>query len=319
MLKKTNYKPKVIVVLGATSTGKSDIAVKLAKKFNGEVISADSRQVYKGLDIGTGKITPDTKNSSNFSTGQVKKKGIFTHKRIPHYLIDVANPKRKFTVTQYKKLADKKIKEIIARGKVPIICGGTGFYIDAVVNNTVFPEVPPNSKLRKELGLKTDTELFRMLKKLDPKRAKSIDSKNKIRLIRALEIAKAIGKTPLVKVEPSQYEFIKIGLKLPDDVLDKKIMSRLLFRIKGGMLNEAKRLHKNGLSLKRMQELGLEYKYMALFLSKKISKNEMIAELYTKILQYAKRQKTWWKRDREITWLSPKDYNQIENMIKKIL
>ena len=124
-------KKRVIVILGQTATGKSDLAVKIARKFNGEVISADSRQVYKGLDIGTGKIT---------------KKG---RKGVPHYLLDVASPKKKFTVAEYKELAEEKITEILARGKTPIICGGTGFYIDAVTKGVVFPEVPPNLKLRK--------------------------------------------------------------------------------------------------------------------------------------------------------------------------
>ena len=126
-------KSKVIVILGTTATGKSDLAVKIAKKIKGEIISADSRQVYIGLDIGTGKIT------------QKEMRGV------PHHLLDVANPKHKFSVVQYKKLAEEKIKEIISRGNVPIICGGTGFYIDAITNGTIFPEVPPNKSLRKIL------------------------------------------------------------------------------------------------------------------------------------------------------------------------
>ena len=124
---------KIIVVLGPTSSGKSDLAVKLAKKFNGEVISADSRQVYKGLNIGTGKITKKEMRD------------------IPHHLLDVASPKRQFTVTQYKKLADKSIKNILKHGKVPILCGGTGFYIQSIVDNIIIPEVPPNKKLEKSL------------------------------------------------------------------------------------------------------------------------------------------------------------------------
>jgi len=277
-------KSKIIVILGQTATGKSDLAVKIAQKVNGEVISADSRQVYKGLDLGTGKITKKEMEG------------------IPHYLLDIVNVKKKFTVASYKKLADKKIKEIISRGKTPIICGGTGFYIDAVVNNTIFPEVPPNEKLRKSLNKKTTEELFKLLKNLDSRRAKNIDAKNKVRLIRAIEIAKKLGKVPSLKKKNSNYEFIKIGLYMPLELLKEKINKRLLSRIEDGMLKEIQTLHKNGLSWKRMEELGLEYRYIALYLQKKITKENMLEKLNSEIFKYAKRQMTYFKRDLEIKW-----------------
>ncbi|MFZ2072827.1 MAG: tRNA (adenosine(37)-N6)-dimethylallyltransferase MiaA [Minisyncoccia bacterium] len=277
-------KPKIIVILGQTATGKSDLAVKIAKKVNGEVISADSRQVYKGLDLGTGKITKEETQG------------------IPHYLLDVANAKNKFSVAEYKKLADKKIEEIISHGKTPIICGGTGFYIDAVVNNVIFPEVPPNEKLRISLNKKTTEELFKMLKKLDSRRAKNIDPKNKVRLIRAIEIAKKLGKVPSLKNKNSDYEFIKIGLYMPLELLREKINKRLISRIENGMLKEIQNLHKNRLSWKRMEELGLEYRYVALYLQKKITKEEMLEKLNSEIFKYAKRQMTYFKRDLEIKW-----------------
>lgn len=179
---------KLVVILGPTASGKSELAIKLAKKFNGEIVSADSRQVYKSLDIGTGKVTPDTKNSSNFSTGQAKKKYIFTHKGIPHYCIDVASPKRRFTVAQYRKLALKAINKIFKKGKVPIFCGGTGFYIQAVVDGIIIPEVKPDWRLRSNLNKFPVEELYKILKKLDPRRAKTIEKKNPRRLIRAIEI-----------------------------------------------------------------------------------------------------------------------------------
>src|SRR3989344_7957528 len=168
-------RPKVVVILGQTATGKSNLAVKVAKKFNGEVISADSRQVYKGLDIGTGKISRQEM------------------KDIPHHLLDVANPKKQFTVAEYQKKAMVAMADIVKRGKVPIICGGTGFYIDAVTKGLVLPEVPPNYVLRKNLALVSERVLMLKLKKLDPVRAQNIDPKNKVRLIRAIEIAKALG------------------------------------------------------------------------------------------------------------------------------
>ncbi|MDP2967519.1 MAG: tRNA (adenosine(37)-N6)-dimethylallyltransferase MiaA, partial [bacterium] len=161
---------KLIVILGPTASGKSELAVRLAKKFNGEVISADSRQVYKGMDIGTGKITK--KEMQN----------------IPHHLLNVTSPKRRFTVAQYRKLALKAIDKIFKKGKIPILCGGTGFYIQAVVDGIVIPEVKPDWRLRSNLEQLSTEELFNRLKKLDPKRAKTIDKKNRRRLIRALEI-----------------------------------------------------------------------------------------------------------------------------------
>lgn len=280
-------KPKIIIVLGQTATGKSDFAVQLAKKVGGEIISADSRQVYKGMDLGTGKIT--------------KKEML----GVPHYLLDVAYPKKVFSVSDFKKLADKKIEDIFARGKTPIICGGTGFYIDAVVDGVILPEVAPNIKLRKILEKKSAEKLFEMLKKLDPGRAKNIDVKNKVRLIRAIEIAKALGKVPKIKSQ-TKYEVLKIGLTLPDEILKDKIKTRLLTRIKKGMLREIKKLHEDGVSWKRMEMLGLEYRYGALYLQGKLTKQEMIEKLNTEIWHYAKRQKTWFKRDKNTIWIDPR-------------
>lgn len=281
---KKQTKPKVVVILGPTATGKSDFAVEIAKKINGEIISADSRQVYVGLDIGSGKIT---------------KKEM---KGVPHHLLDVANPKKVLSVAEYKKLADKKIEEIISRGKIPIIVGGTGFYIDAVINDSQLPEVKPNKNLRKELEKLNSEKLFKKLQKLDPRRAKEIDAKNPVRLIRAIEIAKELGKVPKLKTNP-KYNTINIGLDFPDDELKERIEKRLISRFKNGMLDEAKKLHKEGVSWKRMEELGLEYRYMAKFLQGKITEKEMVEKLNSEIWKYAKRQRTWFKRDKNIIWI----------------
>lgn len=283
---KTEKRSKILVILGPTATGKSDFAVKMAEKLNGEIISADSRQVYKGLDIGTGKITKKEMRG------------------IPHYLLDVANPKRKFSVSDYKKKAEKAIKEILKKNKLPIIVGGTGFYIQALVDNIVLPEVPPNPNLRKELSKKPAEELFKILKKLDPKRAGNIDPKNPHRLIRAIEISKKLGYVPIsYKLKAKSYNPTFIGLDLPDKKLKEKIKKRLEQRIKIGMIDESKKLHKNGLSYKRMRELGLEYRFLADFLERKISKDEMKRLLETAIWQYTKRQRTWFKRDKRIKWV----------------
>ncbi len=273
---------KIIVILGQTATGKSDLSVKIAKKIKGEIISADSRQVYKGLDIGTGKIT---------------KKEM---KGVPHHLLDVITPKKVFTVSQYKELVDKKIKEILKRNKIPIICGGTGFYIDAITKGMILPEVPPNTKLRKVLEKKSLGMLVKMLQKLDPRRSKEIDIKNKVRLIRAIEVAKALGKVPKIIIKKPKYTFIKVGLYLPENKLQDKIQKRVSNMFKKGLIKEVTNLK---LSQKRLKELGFEYF--------KPEKENVIKET----IKYAKRQMTWFKRDPQIKWFEPSEYKKIEKYI----
>ena len=294
-------KRKIIVILGPTASGKSALAVKMAKKINGEIISADSRQVYKGLDIGAGKIAKKEMGG------------------IPHYCLDIFSPKKIFTVVDFKKCADKAIEEIFAKNKTPIIVGGTGLYIQAIVDNIVLPEVKPNWKLRKELEKKTTEEMFKMLKKLDPERAKNIDAKNPRRLIRAIEIAKALGKIPNLAVKPPSWEFLQIGLKLPDEILKKNIEKRIKKMLKGGLVAEMKKLRKSGLSWKRIYELGFEYKYPALFLRREISKDEMLSKMLIENRQYAKRQMTWFKRDKRIKWINFSSFSLSPRFFSSIL
>lgn len=293
-------KPKIIVILGPTATGKSDLAVHLAKKISGEVISADSRQVYKGMNIGTGKVTKKEMGG------------------IPHYLLDVVSPKKIFTVANYKKLADKAIGNIIKKGNTPIICGGTGLYIQSIVDNAVFPEAPPNNKLRKNLENKTAPELFAILKKLDKRRAGNIDKHNPRRLVRAIEVAKALGKVPPLSALGSRtpsYEFLQIGLALDKIDLEQKIKTRLEKRIKRGMIAEVKGLHKDGVSWKRLDDLGLEYRFISKYIREEINKEEMVRLLTNAIIQYSKRQITWFKRDPRIKWFKPSEYKKIEKFV----
>jgi len=282
---KVKYNPKIIVVVGPTASGKSSLAVKIAKKFNGEVISADSRQVYERMDIGTGKIT---------------KKEMA---RIPHHLLDVANPKKQFSVTQYKRLADKAIKEIIKCGKIPIICGGTGFYIQAITENLSIPKIKPDKKLRNILEKKSTKELFNQLKRLDSRRAKNIDKNNRRRLIRALEIIiKSGAKVPELKSAP-KYEVLFIGVKHGMRELKELIKTRLVRRLKIGMVKEVINLKKSGLSWKRLEDLGLEYRYIAYYLQNKLSYDEMVKKLQKEIEHYAKRQMTWFSKNKKIIWI----------------
>jgi tRNA dimethylallyltransferase len=294
-------KPKIIVILGPTATGKSDLAVHLAKKFKGEVISADSRQVYRGLNIGTGKITADEMQG------------------VPHHLLDITEPQERFTVVKFQELAREKISEIFSRGHIPIICGGTGFYIESLLTGSVLPEVKPDEELRNELAKKTPGELFNMLQKLDPVRAKNIDPKNSRRLIRSIELAQALGSVPKIQSISPDYSYLKIGLNLPPEELKNKIKLRLNKRLKMGMIDEAKNLHEKGLSFERMIELGLEYKYLALFLKGEISEQEMKTVLEHEIWHYAKRQMTWFKRDKEIKWFYPDHNQEIDQCVREFL
>ena len=274
-------KIKIVAIVGPTAVGKSDFAVEYALKHNGEIISADSRQVYKGLDIGTGKITKEEM------------------KGVPHHLLDVADPNDSFNVGKFKELAEKAIADISSRGKLPIICGGTGFYINSVVNNITYPDVPHNEKLREKLGNKTALELFDKLKKLDADYALSLNNSeqnNPQRLIRSIEIATALGKVPKVVENESHYEITWIKLELPLDELKHRIHTRLLKRLESGMIEEIKNLHKGGLSWERMEELGLEYRYVARFLQGSITKGKMIEQLQNEIWHYAKRQILWFKK-----------------------
>jgi len=297
---------KLIVILGPTSVGKTDLSIKLAKKFGGEIVSADSRQIYKGLDIGSGKIT------KNQMCG------------IPHHLLDVANPKRKFTVAQYQKLAFTTIQQIQQRGRIPFLVGGTGFYIQSIVDGTVIPEVKPNWKFRKELGKKSVEQLFEILKKLDPERAKNIDPKNPRRLIRAIEIVKTTGQpVPKIGGRPTSpyFDIIQIGVKKSPEELKKLIQKRLQKRIKGIITEvtslRASRRGNPGLSFKRLEELGLEYRFVAQYIQDKLTYEEMIHKIQIESEHYAKRQMTWFKRDRKIHWI--KNYKEAEALVKKFL
>jgi len=294
-------KPKLIIIIGPTASGKTDLSIKLAKKIRGEIISADSRQVYKGMDVGSGKVT---------------KKEM---KGVPHHLLDIASPKIRFTVVQYQKLALKAINKIHKKNKIPFLVGGTGFYIQAVVDGIIIPEVKPDWKLRKKLEKKSAEELFKMLKKLDLRRAKTIEKKNKRRLIRALEIViKTKKPIPPLKKKPPQFEVLIIGIKKSSEELKKLIQKRLLKRLqpprRPKMLAEVKKLKKSGLSWKRLEEFGLEYRYIAQYLQNKLTHEEMLEKIQKQSEKFVKRQMTWFKRDKRIHWT--KNYREAEKLVK---
>lgn len=297
-MRKKSKLPKIIVIVGATASGKSALAIQLAKKFNGEIVSADSRQVYRGMDIGTGKVSKAEQ------------------KQVKHWLIDIISPKTNFSAAQFKKRADKIIENILKREKLTMIVGGTGFWIKAVVDNVEFPKVKPDWKLRRKLEKKSAAALFKMLQNLDHHRAAEIDQFNKVRLIRAVEIAGSLGKVPKIKINP-RYEALQLGISWPKEILNKRIKERFDKRLEQGMIKEVKNLRKNRISWKRLESFGLEYRWIAKYLQKKITFEEMKEKLFQEIKNYAKRQMTWFNKDKRIHWVG--NEKETEKLIKDFL
>lgn len=305
-------KKKIVVILGPTASGKTKLAVDLARKFNGEIVSADSRQVYRGMDVGTGKDLEDYRLQITNSKSQII--------AVPYYLIDVVSPKTEFNLAKYQKLAYRAIDDILRRGKLPIVAGGTGLYIQAIVDDYELSSVKPDKKLREKLEKMTVEKLLALLKKAAPAKAESLnesDIKNKRRLIRHIEISRS-GQGFTGSRTQGKYKALMIGVTHPMSVLEKRIYKRLIERLeKENMIGEVKRLRKDGVSWKRLEGFGLEYRFLSLYLRSKMPYDEMIEKLFIAIRQFAKRQMTWFKRDKRINWI--KGGKEAENLIKNFI
>lgn len=272
-------------MVGPTASGKTALGIFLAQKLKGEVISADSRQIYKGL-AAIARV-PDKKERAG----------------IPHHLIEFASPKRLYSAGEFKKHAEKIIANIQKKNGVPIVVGGTGFYADSLLRGFSLPEVEPNKKLRTQLAKKTPAQLFAILKKLDKKTAARIDAKNPARLVRAIEIAKALGKVPEL-ISDSPYEVLWLGLRPAEAKHQKAIRTGVVNRL-NAMLREAKKLRAS-LSKKHIAALGFELIPLLAYLDKKITKAELIEQLVRSELGYVKRQMRWFKRREDIHWVKTK-------------
>ncbi|MBI2039960.1 tRNA (adenosine(37)-N6)-dimethylallyltransferase MiaA [Candidatus Microgenomates bacterium] len=300
---------KLLVILGPTSTGKTDLALILAKKFDGELVSCDSRQVYVGLDIGTGKL-PSGRwklEDGNWKKGQ----GFWEIGGIRVWMHDVISPKKQYTVFDYVKDANRVIGEIRERGKLPIVVGGTGLYLKALLEGLPALAIPPNLKLRKELEKLPLSQLQARLQKLSPQRWKKMndsDRQNPRRLVRAIELASAefISEESLRATIRGGLNTLKIGLTASRRILYQGSDERVVKRLNQGMVEEAKRLYKGGLSLKRMRQLGLEYGVLADYLDGKIRVIEgdqgLIEIMQNKIHGYIRRQLTWFKKEKNVYW-----------------
>ncbi len=298
---------KLLVVCGQTGTGKTSLAIFLAKKFNGEIVSADSRQVFKGLDIGTGKDLYEINKS-----------------KVRIWGYDLVDPKKNFSVGNYLRFTQKTISDILKRGKLPILVGGTGLFIKGVIDGIPTAFVPRNMRLRKNLEGKSKDELFEMLAHMDPIRAGSMnfsDRSNPRRLIRAIEVATRAmeGKRPIVFGKP-KYNVLEIGLFAPQEFLFEKIERRVNRRIEDGMEDEIKRLLASGVKWKNQSMTSLGYRHWKDYFDGKVSKEGVVAAWKREEEKYAKRQLAWFKRDTRINWfdISKGDIsNNVEKLVKK--
>lgn len=299
----------LIVILGPTASGKTKLAALLAKDLGGEIISADSRQVYRGLDIGTGKDLNDY---------------LINGEMVPCHLIDIVDPACEFSVFDYQERFSCCFSDITARNRLPIMSGGTGLYIDAVLKGYLMAKVPENIDLRSELQAEEIGALIKMLRKLNPVLHNTTDFQDRQRLIRAIEIAEysrrhvGEGECRLPLLNP-----LIIGLRWERSVLRRRITGRLQERLAGGMIDEARRLRDQGAcSWGKMHSLGLEYRYVALYLQGRLGYQEMFQQLNTRIHQFAKRQETWFRRmERQgamINWLENPDYDKLQRMVKQL-
>lgn len=287
----------MVAVVGPTAVGKTTLSLDLVERFNGEIVSADSRQVYRGLDLGSGKVRPHEMRG------------------IPHHLLDIADPRDVFTAKQFVEVGRDALRAIHARNTLPIVVGGTGFYVDALLGRVSLPNVPPNEALRTELSRLALDELGERLKGRDPSAYARMDTKNPHRLIRAIEIAEALGSVPKLDATETPYRVLWLGLSVPQEELRERIHARLLERLKLGMLEEVCTLHTQGLSYQRMDELGLEYRAMARHLQGLISYDDMLQKLEKEIVAYAKRQMTWFKKNTDLQWFHPEEREKIFSVV----
>jgi tRNA dimethylallyltransferase len=298
---------KIIIITGPTGSGKTELAVKLAKKFNGEIIGADSRQIYRGMKIGTAAPC-EIKNKKDFCL----------HKGVRHYLVGFLKPDKIFSVAEFKEMASKIVDKITRRGKIPIVCGGTAFYIHALTENLSIPKVLPNWKLRKNLEKKDLKILVKQLRKLDKAAFKIVDLKNKRRVIRALEVCAAGLKfSEFRKAGSPVFNVLQIGINVPRKELYKRIDNRILKMVKQGLAAEIKNLIKNGYGPSLPSMSGIGYKEIGEFLKEKITKEEAIKLIAFRTHKYVRGQMGWFRKNKEIKWV--RNYKEACQIIKKWL
>jgi len=294
-------KPKVIAIVGPTAAGKTALSINIAKHIDGEVISADSRQVYCGMDLGTGKVTTAEMDG------------------VPHHLLDVADPMEVYTGSRFVYDATAAIDGIISRKHHPIVAGGTFFYVDLLRNKMQAAPVEPDPEYRKELARYSDPELFELLEQQDARRAATIDQHNRRRVERALEIINSLGSVPESTEQESPYDWLIFGIEITKEQLHANIYQRIIDRLDAGMIEEVERLHYEGVTWDRLDALGLEYRYIAKYLQGELDKAAMIEQLNFKTRQFAKQQLTWLKKDPEVVWINPNETREVLTRVDTFL
>ncbi|GHO44249.1 tRNA (adenosine(37)-N6)-dimethylallyltransferase MiaA [Ktedonospora formicarum] len=288
MQPQTENLPSLPVILGPTASGKSSLGIILAQHFSGEIVSADSRQVYRGMDIGTAKVTHQERSL------------------VPHHLLDVAEPGETYTVSQYQHDANEAIRAIMTHGQLPLLVGGSPHYIQTIVDNFEIPAVPPQPELRAQLEAQPLEQLLPQLERLDPQSYATIDRRNPRRVIRALEVCLITGKpfsAQRGKAHPL-YRCLLLGIQWPRELLYQRIDMRVDERMQQGMVEEVHTLLKAGISHERLEEFGLEYRFISRWLRGELTtKEEMVQKLKYAIHDFTRRQLSWFRRDKRIIWL----------------
>jgi tRNA dimethylallyltransferase len=324
--------PKLIAIVGPTASGKTALGIEVAKRFGGEVISVDSRMIFKGMDVGTAKplrspllakegqgevSEPKRKDSIGDLFGLNKE---FLVEDVPHWGIDLVEPDQEYSVADFKKYAEQKIKEILKRGHIPIFVGGTGMWLSAVIDNLDLSSTPSDEKLRAELEEKSIGDLYHEYKQLDPIGAETIDRENKRRVLRALEVSMLTGK-PFSQLQtrgPLKYNVLQIGLSVERDVLNERINWRVDEMIAKGLVNEVRSLKETyGCEIDAMTGIG--YRQVCEFLDGRSSLKDAMEEIKKDTRHYAKRQMTWFRRDERIQWIAntQEAIKQIESFLNK--
>ena len=298
-------KPKVIVICGPTASGKTALSIELAKKINGEIISSDSMQIYKDMNIGTAKPTQEEMQG------------------IQHYLLDFVEPNQRYSVAEYKKDAENAIEKILSKGKIPIVVGGTGLYVDSLIYGIEYQDIKLDEEYRKELEKRVEAEgleeLYNEAQKIDPQSIEKISRNDKKRILRILEIYKATGKNKTEQEIESRkngvkYDYKVFAINMEREKLYERINMRVDIMIENGLIEEVENL------LKKYNEFptamqGLGYKEVVEYLQGKISKEEMIEKIKRETRRYAKRQLTWFRKNKQTIWIGPHDLQKILNEI----
>ena len=274
--------PKIIAVVGTNASGKSALGIELAKKYNAEIISADSRQVFRGLDLGSGKVTPEEMQG------------------VVHHMIDVREPNEFYSMADFQRLSYQYIEEIRGRGKLPMIVGGTGLYVDSVLDGYLLSDREPDLAYRAELEKLSTPELYEMLLTLKPD--VDVEKNNRNRVMRIIE--RIHDGDDAVPGKEARYESLRLGVSWPREVLSERIDERLERPLEQGMIEEVQGLMDRGATTEFLLGLGLEYRFITQYLTGEIpDKQEMLDKLAIAIKQFAKRQMTWFRRNKDIVWL----------------